>query len=136
MTQRERGIEHRVGKNNERGITSIRSAGEKDMTDDAETVREALDGFRARLLADGNIIPMGWVEDAIEALGRLTARLDAAERELQAARQMRDAFGAFDDAEGRGLTRQAIQAFRNKEQAIKGYDAIRALSPQADTEVQ
>lgn len=100
---------------------------------DVETVREALNALAERVERED---VDGWSLYALgkDAFDRLTARLDAAERELQAARQMRDAFGAFDDAEGRGLTRQAIQAFRNKEQAIKSYDAIRPLPtpPEAD----
>lgn len=104
------------------------------MTDDVETVREALE-MAGAAERTGYVLPArNRFKDALLALDRLTARLDAAERELQAARQMRDAFGAFDDAEGRGLTRQAIQAFRNKEQAIKGYDAIRPLPTPPEAE--
>lgn len=100
---------------------------------DVETVREALNALAERVERED---VDGWSLYALgkDAFDRLTARLDAAERELQAARQMRDAFGAFDDAEGRGLTRQAIQAFRNKEQAIKGYDAIRPLPTPPEAE--
>jgi hypothetical protein len=67
---------------------------------------------------------MSGTEDDITITLRLSEWLRGA-AEVKAARRMRDAILAYEMAEKRGMTSQAIAAFNAKELASRQYDAVR-----------